>query len=338
MQEISSKQTDLVPSGAFSFPVDQLHDTRWFSFLLLPEFTLLAFSAAVDPLRIANQLAQKPLYGWRILSDDGAPVSSSTGIDVAVQASLDALSESDYLFVCSGNNGSKAANDAVLGKLRKHHRFGGKLGGICTGAATLARIGMLGGKDFTLHWENQPGFMEVFPDLTPSRHRFERDGDLLTCGGGVASTELMLSIIADDYGQDFALAVSDMCLNRPEVSQRSEQRSSIAKAINSRNPRILSILRLMYKNIEEPLTLEELAAQAQISRRQMERLFIQLMDEPPARVYRNIRLDRGRALLMETDLSVSEVAMAAGFNSNNIFTRHFKARFGESPYGHRGRS
>ncbi|WP_281982834.1 GlxA family transcriptional regulator [Thalassorhabdomicrobium marinisediminis] len=331
----SMQRPDLVPSGAFSFPIDTPGPTRWFSFLLLPEFTLLAFSAALDPLRIANQLAQKPLYGWQVLSETGAPVASSTGIDLAVHGSLDQLQDTDYLFVCSGNNGTRVASDAVLSRLRRHHRFGGALGGICTGASTLARIGVLEGKEFTLHWENQPGFTETFPHLTPTRHRFERDGDLLTCGGGVASTEMMLSLIAEDYGQDFALAVSDMCLNRPDVSQTGEQRSSIAKAINSRNPRILAILRLMYQNIEEPLSLDELAEHAHVSRRQMERLFIQLMGEPPARIYRNIRLDRGRALLMETDLKVSEVAMAAGFNSNNVFTRHFKARFGESPYGHR---
>lgn len=332
----SPTRPDIVPAGAFSFPVQDPADTRWFGFLLLPEFTLLAFSAALDPLRIANQLAQKPLYGWLIFSQDGTAVSSSSGIDIGVHASLDDLKPDTYLFVCSGNNGTKIASDTILGQVRRHARFGGKLGGVCTGAATLARAGLLKGKKFTLHWENQPGFAETFPDLAPTPQRFEQDGDLLTCGGGVAATEMMISIIAQDYGEEFAIAVSDMCLNGPDITTRSEQRSSIAKAISSRNPRVLAVLRAMYDNIETPLTLDELAQHAGISRRQIERQFKQLLDEAPAQTYRNIRLDRARTLLMETDLTVLEVAMAAGFNSNGVFSRHFKTRYGETPYGHRG--
>lgn len=329
---------DLVPAGAFSYPVKNPQDTRWFGFLLLPEFTLLAFSAALDPLRIANQLAQKPLYGWLVLSENGEAVSSSSGIDIGVHAGLKDLKPDTYLFTCSGNNGNNVASDGVLGHIRRHVRFGGNVGGVCTGAATLARAGLLTGKRFTLHWENQPGFSETFPDLTPTPQRFERDGDLLTCGGGAAATEMMISIIAQDYGEDFAITVSDMCLNGPDISKRNEQRSSIAKAISSRNPRILAVLRAMYDNIEFPLTLDELADDAEISRRQIERQLKQLLGEAPALTYRNIRLDRARTLLMETNLTIIEVAMAAGFNSNGVFSRHYKNRFGESPYGNRGKA
>lgn len=333
-----SIRPDLVPAGAFSYPVNNPKDTRWFGFLLLPQFTLLAFSAALDPLRIANQLAQKPLYGWVVFSQDGAAVSSSSGIDIGVHANLDDLNPDTYLFVCSGNDGTNAASDIVLGHVRRHARFGGKVGGICTGATTLARAGLMNGKKFTLHWENQPAFCEAFPDLDPTPQRFERDGDLLTCGGGGAATEMMISIIAQDYGEDFAIAISDMCLNGPDIATRNEQRSSIAKAISSRNPRVLAVLRAMYDNIEIPVTLDELAQQAGISRRQIERQFKQLLDEAPAQTYRNIRLDHARTLLMETNLTVLEVAMAAGFNSNGVFSRHYKDRYGKSPYGDRGKA
>jgi transcriptional regulator GlxA family with amidase domain len=328
---------DLVPAGAFSYPVNDPQKTRWFGFLLLPQFTLLAFSAALDPLRIANQLAQKPLYGWLAMSEDGNAVSSSSGIDIDVHAGLGDLETDTYLFVCSGNNGINVALERSIGHIRHHVRFGGKVGGICTGAATLARAGLLTGKKITLHWENQPGFVEAFPDLAPTSRRFENDNDLLTCGGGVAATEMMVSIIAQDYGDDFAIAVSDMCLNGPDIATRSEQRSSIAKAISSRNPRVLAVLREMYDNIETPLTLDELAESAGISRRQIERQFKQLLNEAPAQTYRNIRLERARTLLMETNLSVMEIAMAAGFNSNNVFSRHYKERYGETPYGHGSR-
>jgi len=332
------QRPDLVPAGAFSYPVTDQKETRWFDFLILPEFTLLAFSAALDPLRIANQLAQKPLYGWRVMSEDGNAVLSSSGLDIGAHASLSDLKTEHYVFVCSGNHGNTIASVNVLAALRRHVRFGGSAGAICTGAATLARAGLLKEKRFTLHWENQPGFMEAFPSLNPTGNRFERDGNLLTCGGGAAAAGMMISIIAEDYGDDFAVAVSDMCLNGSDISLRSAQRSSIAKAINSRNPRVLKILRAMYANLETPLTLDELATHANFSRRQMERQFNLLFGESPSQTYRNIKLERARALLMETDLSVMQVAMASGFSSSGLFARHFRERYGETPYGQRGRS
>lgn len=327
----------LVPGGAFSFPVKAALDTRWFAFLVLPDFTLLAFSSALDPLRIANQLAQRPLYGWLVVSEDGHPVPSSSGVDVGAHAALADLPGDMRLLVCSGNRGNEAASAETLAAVRRHRRFGGKVGGICTGAATLARAGLLAGKRFTLHWENQPGFIEAFPDLQPSRKRFEDDGGILTCGGGAAATEMMLSVIARDYGQEFAILVADMCLNDPDLTRQREQRSSIARAIDSRNPKLLGAVQSMYANIEDPLTLDEIAEDAGLSRRQLERHFRNLLLEPPAVIYRNIRLERARALMVETDMSVIEVAAACGFNSAGVFSRHFKDRYGETPFGARGK-
>lgn len=326
-----------VPEGAFTYPIEARAPTRWFGFILLRDFTLLAFSSALDPLRVANQLAQKPLYGWVVMSADGQPVRASSGVELGVDGGLDALTDDLELFVCSGNRGTEVASDAVLAAIRKHARFGGQVGGICTGAMTLARAGLLKDKRFTLHWENQPGFIEAFRGLTPARTRFEADGNIRTCSGGSASTEMMLSIIAQDYGQDFAIAVADMCLNDPNLTPGREQRSSIARAIDSRNPKLLHVLRAMYANIEEPLSLEELARDAGVSRRQMERQFTQSLGDPPATIYRNIRLDRAHSLLAETDMSVMEVAMACGFNSVSVLTRHFKRRFGTTPFGKRSR-
>lgn len=324
-----------VPAGAFTYPIETPLPTRWFGFLLLREFTLLAFSSALDPLRVANQLAQRPLYGWVVMSEDGHPVPASSGVEMGVHGGLEALTDDLDLFICSGNRGTEVASEAVLAAVRKHARFGSPVGGICTGAMTLARAGLLDNKRFTLHWENQPGFREAYPDLSPSLTRFEADGPLRTCSGGSAATEMMLSIIAEDYGEAFAVAVSDMCLNDPNQRPGREQRSSIARAIDSRNPKLLHVLRAMYANIEEPLTLEELAEGAGVSRRQMERQFTRSLGEPPAAIYRNIRLDRAHSLLAETDMSVMEVATAAGFNSVSVLSRHFKRRFGMTPFGRR---
>ncbi len=337
---MASKDPDLrpgpevVPEGAFYFPVENFIAPVELGFLLLPRFTLLAFSAAVDPLRIANQLSQKPLYRWTVLSENGQAVRSSSGMDVSVHGGLDALPKDLRLLVCSGNQGLGAAADATVAQIRKHARFGGKVGGICTGAATLARAGLLLDRNFTMHWENQPAFLESYPDLIPSQKRFEIDGDLWTCGGGAAATEMMLSIIQRDYGRDFAIVVSDMCLNYGELAPGAGQRSSLARALSTRNAKLVQVVQAMYHNIEEPVSFHDLSQITGMSRRQMERHFKQFLGESPMAAYRNIRLDRARALVVETEMTVAEIATACGFNSIGVFARHYKERFGSSPSAH----
>ena len=327
-----SGQNPLVPQGAAFFPVPSPGPTRTYAFILVPGFTLLAFSSAVEPLRIANQLSQHPLYRWQLQSSTGQAVISSAGIPVGVDGPLDPLDKSARLFVCAGNPQSAAADPAVVAAVQRHHRFGGVVGGICTGATALARAGLVDGRRFTLHWENQPGFVETFPDLAPTGSRFEIDGRLMTCGGGAASTDMMLSIIAEDHGAAFAAMVSEMYLRvvMPGL-RKSEQRSSVAALMSSRNPVLVAIVTLMNQHIDEPLSMKELAEAAGYSRRHLERLFRHAVGKTPGDFYRGLRLDRGRNLLGTTDLTLQEISVACGFATVSHFSKSFRARFGTAP-------
>lgn len=321
----------LVPIGAAYFPVSDPGPTRRYAFVLVPGFTLLAFSSAVEPLRIANQLSQKPLYMWQILSETGQAVSSSSGIPVGASGAFDTLTKDARLFICAGNPAMAAAAPVVVTTVQRHYRFGGLAGGICTGAVALAKAGLLDGRRFTLHWENQPGFVETFPALIPTINRYEVDGRLMTCGGGAASTDLMLAIIAEDHGNDFAAMVSEMCLRTVMLGVEPEQRSSVAALMSSRNPVLIATITLMNRNIEDPLTMDSIAAATGYSRRQLERLFRDATGHAPAEFYRGLRLDRGRNLLSTTNMTLQEIATACGFESVSHFSRRFRERFGAAP-------
>jgi AraC family carnitine catabolism transcriptional activator len=204
----------LVPKGAAFLPVRQAGQTRAYAFVLVPGFTFLAFASAVEPLRIANQLSQAPLYRWRLLSETGAPVASSAGIPVGVDGPLAPQDKEVRLFVCAGNPADGG------GLARRWLPWCSAITALAAwwAASAPARsrfgqgAGLLQGRRFTLHWENQPGFAETFPDLPPTASRFETDARIMTCGGGAAATDMMLSVIAEDHGPDFAAMVSDMCL------------------------------------------------------------------------------------------------------------------------------
>lgn len=330
-QDITTGLGALVPKGAAFLPVDSPGPTRGYAFILVPGFTFLAFASAVEPLRIANQLSQAPLYRWRLMSTDGQAVASSSGIPVGVDGRIAALDRDTRLFVCAGNPAMAAAAPEVVSAVKRHSRFGGRVGGICTGAVALARAGLLQGRRFTLHWENQPGFMETFPDLTPTSSRFESDHGLMTCGGGAAATDMMIAVIAADFGADFAAMVSDMCLRTVLPGVEPSQRSSMAALMSSRNPVLIATVGLMNRHIDLPLSMAQLAEAAGYSRRHLERLFRDATGQSPGAFYRGLRLDRGRNLLATTDLTLIEIATACGFDSVSHFSKSFRARFGLAP-------
>ncbi|PYF08633.1 AraC family transcriptional regulator with amidase-like domain [Rhodobacter viridis] len=321
----------LVPQGAAFFPVETPGETRKYAFLLVPGFTLLAFSSAVEPLRIANQLSQQPLYQWRLLSEGGAAVASSSGISVCTDGPLAALPRDTRLFVCSGNPAAAAAAEPVVALVRAHARFGGTVGGICTGAVALAKAGLLDRASFTLHWENQPAFCEDFPELTPTPAMFEIAAKVMTCGGGAASTDMMISLIAQDHGAEFAAMVSEMCLRKVMVGVDAAQRSALSVLIRSRNPGLIAMVARMKAHLEDPVPLAEIVTASGYSRRHVERMFLSVLGETPGDFYRGLRLDHARNLLSTTEMTLIEVAVACGFSTVAHFSRSFRARFGVAP-------
>lgn len=321
----------LVPLGAAYFPVGDVRSTKSYAFLLLRDFTLLAFSAAIEPFRIANQLSQKPLYRWSVVSEDGKPVRSSSGVEIAADGPLQSIGRDTVIFACSGNLGGGNPSKSTLAFLHRHHRTGGTLGGVCTGAVALAQAGLLEGRAFTLHWECHPGFVETFPQLVPSKRRFEIDNRVLTCGGGAAAADMAISIIRKDHGDAFATIVADMCLLRDDAGANLGQRTSIGAVLHTRNPGLIEIVKLMTDNVEAPLTIEELAARVGYTKRHIERQFQRCLGVTPTRFYQNLRLDLARSLITETDMSLFEIAAACGFNSKSYFAKVFARRFGKPP-------
>lgn len=324
-----------IPKGAASFKVAYEGAPKAFYFLLLPKLTMLAFSAAVEPLRIANQVANKELFRWYTMTEDGEPVGCSNGIRIMPDYQLKPLSANTYTFVCSGVEPVNAASDVTLNWLRRQRAFGSRLGGICTGAFALAQAGVLCGQNFTLHWENQPAFLEYFPSLIPTQNLYENDKNLITCGGGNAATDMMLDIIETEHGNDLAVIVADMCIHARSNNRESPQKSGYAAAISCRNKKLVRAMEYMQGNIEEPMELSEIASCVMISRRQLERLFKKYIGKSPSQFYQDLRISQAHALLNETNLSATEIAAATGFSGTGQFFATFRKKYGTSPNAYR---
>lgn len=302
------------------------------TFVLLPKFTMLAFASAIEPLRIANQLTGQALFRWQVLSADGQAVACSNGVPVMVDGAFGTAQPEEIVLVCSGVEPEHQASAALADWLRALWRRGRVVGGLCTGAYALARAGILKGRRFTLHWENLTGFSETYPDLTAARQVFCIDERIVTCAGGVAAADLMLEIIHERFGIAVSQEVMNMCLLTQRRTQSDEQMTSLAARLGTRHEKLIEAVAFLEARIEEPFDLDACAAQLDLSRRQIERLFSRYMGVTPVRYMNDLRLQHGRALLAETDMSVTEVAIACGYASSSHFSKSFRVKYGVSPY------
>jgi transcriptional regulator GlxA family with amidase domain len=244
-----------------------------FGFLLIPQFSMLGFTSAVEPLRSANRLAGRRLYQWQLITEDGRPVVSSSDIEVVPHAGLDRVARLAQLIVVAGIDAHRYQNRKVLSALRRLARRGCSLGAVSTGTYLLARAGLLSGYRATIHWENLASFREEFPDLEITSELFEIDRDRVTCSGGTAALDLMLSLIGRTHGRTLATQVAEQFLHERIRDTRDPQRMTLRNRLGVSHPKLLTVAAEMEANLEEPLARAELARRAELSSRQLERLF-----------------------------------------------------------------
>jgi transcriptional regulator GlxA family with amidase domain len=306
-------------------------EPRKLGFLLIDDFALMSFASAIEPFRAANVLAGRHLYDWVIVGADREGAAASAGLSVQTRYRVGDDFDLDTLFVCAGGNPAGYADEAVLQWLRRLARRGVRIGGVSGGPFILARAGLLDGYRCTIHWEHVPAFRESFPHLALRRSLYEIDRDRLTCAGGIAALDMMHALIAAEQGRSLADKVSEWFLQTDIRLGTGAQRRSLQERYETANAHLLTALELVESHIEHPMSRRVLAQAAGISVRQLERLFAQHLDTTLDGHYREIRLDRARALLRQTAMPVAEVGLASGFQSASHFSRQYKRRFGHAP-------
>jgi len=307
-----------------------------FVFLLLKNFSMAPFAAAVEPLRIANRVAGHDYYTWALASETGEDATASCGVTMRVDMALGEVRRDDTIMVCGGINIKEATTKPVLNWLRREARKGVGIGGICTASHVLASAGLLDGKKCTIHWENHDSFEEEFLEVDLTKSIYVVDGNRYSSAGGMSSLDLMLNVIASDHGQELANTVADQLIYTSIRTDRDEQRLSIPTRIGVRHPKLSTVIQMMEANIEEPVSPSILAKDVGMSTRQLERLFRRYLNRSPKRYYMELRLQKARNLLMQTDMSVINVALACGFASPSHFSKCYRAHYDTTPYRERG--
>jgi transcriptional regulator GlxA family with amidase domain len=308
------------------------HSIASVGFLLIPGFSLMSYAAAVEPLRAANQLSGKSLYRWWQTAPGNSPAVASNGAALLPNHEFGSASAlPDLLLVCAGGNPSSFHDRRVFAWLRGLSRRGVIMGGISGGPFVLAKAGLLAKRRCTVHWEHMPAFQEAFPGVALTRSLFEIDHDRITCAGGVSALDLMVALITRDHGFELGAAVSDWFLHAPVRAGEGPQRTDLRFRLKVGDDRLLAVLRTMEANVEAPRSRAELAAAADLSIRQLERLFRAQLGRGVHEHYLTLRLGRSLQLLRATSLSMLEIAVATGFGSASHFSRAFRSHFNCRP-------
>jgi transcriptional regulator GlxA family with amidase domain len=309
--------------------------THRYVFLTLPNYTMIALASAVDALRMANRVTRCEAYSWCLATLDGKPAAASNGLSMAPTLALDATGPADIVFVVGGIQVEKAVTPALLAALRRLAQKRVALGALCTGGYALAKAGLLDKYKAVIHWENMSALREEFPRVEFSDQLFAIDRDRYTCTGGVAPLDLMLHIIQEHLGRGIAPLISEQFILDRIRNDQDRQHIPLQARVGLYHENLIEAAALMEANIEEPLSLDEIAALVGVSRRQIERLFKRYVGQVPTKYYLDMRLRRARELLLQTAMSIMEIAVACGFQSPPHFSKCYRSLFGHTPSAER---
>ena len=303
--------------------------------LVAPKYSQLTLAALVEPMRMANTVSDRQLYRWMLCSDGRERVDSSSGFTLAIDQDIAGVGDCDALFVVASYEARRFVSPRVVSLLRDVARSEALIGGLDAAPYILAEAGLLDGHRATTHWDDLDDFQERYPRIDVVSERYVVDRRRATTSGSLPSFDFTLDFIRQRDGLALAMNVSGNFLY-DQARPGSEPQFMIATSrIAARHPKITKVIKLMEQTLRAPLTMAELAASVGLSERSLLRRFREALNVSPHQYYRELRLDVGRRLLDNSDLSVTDVALACGFDSRAAFTRAFKDAFGAPPSIHR---
>ncbi len=306
--------------------------------LPLRNFTLTPFSGFIDMLRLAadeGDRSRPNACAWTVLGPDRNPIRSSSGIEVQPQEMFGAPDQFDFIVVAGGllpAPETPMVPDRTRAYLHAAHKAGVGLIGICTGSLALAEIGLLRpGARCCISWYHYPDLLERFPLVTPVADRlWVRDGQVITCAGGLAAVDLAATLIGERLGGAVAQKGLHILLTEgPRLGASTQPQPPGMLPV--RDQRVRRAILLMEQNLSSPLGAERLAAEVAVSKRQLERLFTRDLGAGIQQFSRDMRLSYAVWLMMRAQSRLSDVAAQCGFADAAHFSRSFRAAFGETP-------
>ena len=296
---------------------------------------MMTLASTLDTMRAANRIAGSNLFHWQITTLSGKPARLTCGLSITPDVELNQEIRGDALLIVAGFNHDKHVSKPELNRIRSVCRRFHAVGGIEAGSWILARCGLLDRKNATTHWEDLEEFGRRFPRVNLRADRFVIDGSIFTTGGASPTFDMMLHLIRTRYGYPLALEVSSAFIYDSSHSATDTQPLVSLGLVENREPRVAAAIQLMEKQIDETILISAIAKKLNLSVRMLEYLFAQTLGVSPGAFYLRLRLQTARRLVIDTRLSMREIAIRSGFNSLPSFSRTFKRYYQQSPVASR---
>lgn len=293
--------------------------------------SLMCVASTIDPMRAANRVSGNPLFQWKIVTLDGAPAMTTSGLPIAVSGAFDPLHKADMLLVIGGFGTSEIMRTTFTASLRRARHNYQMIGAIEAGTWLLGRAGLLNGRKATTHWEDMEEFTLAFPEAEVVTDRYVIDGAIFTSGGASPTFDLMLHLIRSRCGMAVALDVASVFIYNDNDAKNDEQPLISLGRLDDYHPKLIQALRLMESNIDSPMSTAMIARRCDLSVRSLEKIFAKAMGEGPASYYLRLRIKLARRLINDTRLPMADIAARTGFSSAAGFARTFKMTEGRTP-------
>ena len=307
---------------------------NYFTFVLIPRFSLLALSCAIDVLRAANSDLGEEAYHWQLASADTPEVESSSGIALKVTP-LHELAPSRVIAVCGGDGSHNYESEKLTHWLRAESRKDILIGSFSDGAFVLAAAGLFHGYRSTIHWKCQDAYRIRYPDLDVKASILELDRRRFSCAGGTSSLDLMLHFIREDHGSEAVIKITDNYFHATVRDSSQGQHMAEAYRHAGKSRVLAEALALMTANLDQNLSIAAISEAVGTSHRSLDRLFQKHLGATPGQHFRALRLSRASALLQQTGLPISQIALNCGFSTTSHLGRYFNKEYGLSPKQYR---
>lgn len=302
---------------------------RRIDIVLTKGFPMLSVSLLTEPLRVANRESLGEAYSWRLLSEEGGPMHSSSGIAIAA-APLDDT-PADAVLLLSSYHPETAVTPGLLSWLRARDRAGTLMGCVDTAALIFAEAGLLGSRPAAVHFEAMPGYLAHYPEHMFADRLFDFAPPRCSSAGGVATIDMTLALIAHFSGERLAGRVAEILTYLPSNHPGAQERLLPDRSLAYVNRDLARAVDIMMATIPAPLSVSEVAARSGLPSWKLAHLFKRFLRTSPSAHYRHLRLERARNLLHNSHHPVGEIGSLCGFENHETFTRAYARAFGCPP-------
>jgi transcriptional regulator GlxA family with amidase domain len=223
----------------------------------------------------------------------------------------------------------------LVDAVRAAHEAGARVASLCTGAFVLAAAGLLDGRRATTHWAHAEALAARYPQVEVDPDVLYIDnGSVLTSAGKSAAMDLCLHLVRSDHGSAIANTLARRLVVAPHRAGGQAQFVTAPVPAQDSHP-LAELIPWVTERLDHPLTVQDLARQANMSSRNLGRHFRSVTGTTPLQWLLTQRIRRAQELLETTDDSVDAIAAAAGMGTATTLRRHFNRTVGVPPDAYR---